>query len=617
MSRFSGEIAFDALAVAAEAPGIRTHGETRSIAMPGVTLHWRADRADVAFRDGILVVAAGRARDGVDEADGEAARWLDRLARRGNAAVEDVGGGFSVVIVDTGARQALLAVDRFGIEPLCYRHAGSSLAFADSACDVPRSAHAIRPQSLFDYLYFHVIPAPGTIYQGVTRLDAAHRLIASTAGVHATKYWKPQFIEDDPGDLRARSRRFVEAVGHAVEEEADDAATACFLSGGTDSSTVAGMLTRVRGAPAHAYSIGFDSAGYDEMAYARIAARHFGLSHDEHYVTPNDVADAMPVLAASFDQPFGNSSVLPAYLCAARARKDGFTRVLAGDGGDELYGGNARYAMQKAFELYHSLPAGLRARALEPLAMSATWRRMPLLRQAGGYVRHSRAPMPDRLNAFNLVDFIGIDEMLEPEFRARIDAGEPLRRQRDVWASCNARSIVNRMLEYDWKFTLADSDLPKVRAATQLAGIGVGYPFLAREVADFSLRVPPQWKVRRFTLRWFFKHALRDFLPREILRKKKHGFGLPFGAWVLQNARLRALVDDALHGIAERGIVRPRLAGDLVAERLQKAPAFYGELVWILVMLELWLRTQERRSSVPASGIDGERQARVVASGRS
>ena len=198
--------------------------------------------------------------------------------------------------------------------------------------------------------------------------------------------------------------------------------------------------------------------------------------------------------------------------------------------------------------------------------------------------------MPERMNAFNLLDYVGLNRILEPDFIAQVDAGEPRERQRGVWNASNAESLTNRMLEYDWKFTLADSDLPKVRAATQFAGVRVGYPFLSRELTDLSLTLPAEWKVRGLTLRWFFKQALKDFLPKPILRKKKHGFGLPFGTWLLKHEALRELVDDALHGIANRGVVRRDLVEDLTGRQLRQAPSFYGELVWVLAMLELWLR---------------------------
>jgi asparagine synthase (glutamine-hydrolysing) len=148
------------------------------------------------------------------------------------------------------------------------------------------------------------------------------------------------------------------------------------------------------------------------------------------------------------------------------------------------------------------------------------------------------------------------------------------------------------MLAYDWKYTLAESDLPKVRSATQLANTSVGYPFLSRALTDFSLALPPAWKVRRHVLRWFFKRALRDFLPVEILRKKKHGFGLPFGAWLVRHDELRAMARSSVEAFVERGLIPRRMVPLLFDAWLPSAPRFYGELVWILMMLEQWWRAQ-------------------------
>jgi asparagine synthase (glutamine-hydrolysing) len=147
------------------------------------------------------------------------------------------------------------------------------------------------------------------------------------------------------------------------------------------------------------------------------------------------------------------------------------------------------------------------------------------------------------------------------------------------------------MLEYDWKFTLADNDLRKVRYGTSMAGIDVGFPLFSDELTDFSLRLKPEWKVRGVNLRWFFKKALAEFLPQEIIRKQKHGFGLPFGSWVCEHPGLRDIAVSALAALIDRGLVNKEYIKVLLEERLPKYPFFYGELVWILMMLELWLQS--------------------------
>ncbi len=171
-----------------------------------------------------------------------------------------------------------------------------------------------------------------------------------------------------------------------------------------------------------------------------------------------------------------------------------------------------------------------------------------------------------------------------------------MRQQREVYAACTAGSLINRMLAFDWRYTLADNDLPKVVGATSLAGISVGFPLLDDLLVDFSLRIEPGLKLRGLQLRWFFKEALRGFLPDKIIKKKKHGFGLPFGVWVSQHSALKSLASDSIHALGERGIVRKDFLRKLMAEHLPQHPGYYGEMVWILMMLEQWMQsTADRR----------------------
>ena len=155
--------------------------------------------------------------------------------------------------------------------------------------------------------------------------------------------------------------------------------------------------------------------------------------------------------------------------------------------------------------------------------------------------------------------------------------------------SALCREQLNRHLAFDWRYTLAEADLPKVRGTTGMAGLNVGFPLLHPEVLAFSMKLPQHYKLKGLKLRWFFKEALRGFLPDEIITKKKHGFGLPFGVWVVRDPALHALAADALASLGTRGIVRPEFITRLLTTHLPAHPGYYGEMVWILMMLELWL----------------------------
>lgn len=519
------------------------------------------------------------------------AAWQQLLAGPDPAAaLAGVAGRFSVAWRQPGGR-TVLAVDRFGIEPLCYRIVHGELRFATRADELGADDAEVEPQALFDYLYFHVIPAPRTIFRDVWRLPPGHVAIFENGQLSVKPYWTPDFGGQAAGSLPELKAEFQQLLEQAVARQVQQPDAACFLSGGTDSSTVAGMLSRVAGRGADTYSIGFEAEGYDEMAFARIAAKHFGCRHHEYYVTPKDLVQGIAKVAAHYDQPFGNSSALPAYYCALQAHGDGVRHLLAGDGGDELFGGNTRYAKQRVFSWYDAIPGPLRGGLLQPL-LNSPLGQLPLLRKGASYVTQARVPMPDRLQSYNLLHRLGLHEVLEPGFLQQVDPLAPQRQQREVWAAPKADSLVDRMLAFDWRYTLADTDLPKVTGTTALAGTSVGFPMLDDGLLAFALRLPPEYKLRGLKLRWFFKEALRGFLPDEIIAKKKQGFGLPFGVWAVRDAGLRALAEDSLGSLATRGIVRAPFIHSLMRERLPEHPGYYGEMVWILMMLEQWLRAR-------------------------
>ena len=522
---------------------------------------------------------------------GDIAAWQSAFSRTSTRAAQGVAGDFAVALREPSGR-VFMAVDRFAIHTLCYRVEGTQIQFSARADQLAGANAEIDPQALFDYLYFHAIPSPRTIFKGVFRLPPAHYALFENGVLKVAPYWAPEFEERGDRSFESLRDEFRQLLKSAVATQLDGSKAACFLSGGTDSSTVAGMILEASGQPASTYSIGFDAEGYDEMAFARLAAKRFNTEHHEYYVTPDDLVRSIADVAGHYDQPFGNSSSLPAYYCAKMAKADGVTKILAGDGGDELFGGNSRYAKQRIFGWYDLLPGGVRRNLMEPLFEMPLMGKIPLLSKGASYVEQAKVPMPDRLNMYNLLLRLGVGEVLTPGFLAQIDLESPARQQREVWGQANTRSDVNRTLAFDWRYTLAENDLPKVCGTTQFAGIGVGFPMLDDALLDFSLTLPVDYKLKGLKLRWFFKEALRGFLPDEILTKKKQGFGLPFGVWAIRNPALKQLAVDSLHSLAGRGIVRADFIETLITQRLPEHPGYYGEMVWILMMLEQWFQAK-------------------------
>ncbi|HXR56807.1 MAG TPA: asparagine synthase C-terminal domain-containing protein [Casimicrobiaceae bacterium] len=590
--RFRGLVDFELLA-SSDLPPARG---ARLVA-PGVDVH-ASSASDIALDGTRLAVAVGHPRFPAEfaHAQGDAHRWLDLWQRKGSDAPATVKGTYAVALVDVRSHRALLATDRFATQPMCYAFDGRALGFASRADAVPmRAEPGIDEQALYDYLYFHVIPAPRTAWRGVSRLRGGHCVAIEGGKASQHRYWLPTFDETSKASISDLGERFRTLVREAVARDASGDAVGAYLSGGTDSSTIAGMIGEVRGAPPRTFSIGFDVAGYDELGYARVTAQHFRTQHAEYYLTPRDVIDSIARVAARYDQPFGNSSALAAYHCAKLARESGVDTLLAGDGGDELFGGNTRYALQRLFSTYGYLPAWLRSGVLEPALLDASSvERYALTRKVASFVRQARVPMPERMETYNLLRRIGIADVLEPGFIETVDTGDPERQQRQVYDEVESASLVNRMLAYDWKYTLADNDLPKVIETAALAGADVRFPLLSDELVDFSLELRPTLKVRGLKLRYFFKHALRGFLPDATIAKKKHGFGMPFGAWLVRDRALRDFAVASLATLEDRGIVRPEFMRTLVGARLAEHAGYYGEMVWILLMLATWFGVHEK-----------------------
>ncbi|MDE2370305.1 MAG: asparagine synthase [Burkholderiales bacterium] len=546
-----------------------------------------------------ICIGSPRFADPDDAALEPAQAWRSLISRVGvAAAASQVGGDFAVALpLDDGS--VFIAVDRFAIRTLCWRIEGGSLRFAERADELAAGA-SLSPQAMYDYLYFHVVPSPRTVFDGVQRLPAAHWGLFKDGRLTPQRYWTPAFKPRREPDFEALRAEFRRLLQDAVARQLDGSTPACYLSGGTDSSTIAGMIGLAAGRPAVAYSIGFAAQGYDEMEYARLAAKHFGCEHREIYFSPEDLVRDIPKVAAWYDQPFGNSSALPAFHCAERARADGITRLLAGDGGDELFGGNSRYATDRLFEPYARIPALIRRGFLEPFFGLGIVSSLPGLRKGSNYIRLANLGMPERGQDYNHVRRIGESTALTRDFVAAIEPADAVRQQRAVWAEAECTDGIDRHLAYDWRYTLAECDLPKVVGTSTMAGVSVGFPMLDDALVDFSMTLPADYKLRGDALRWFFKEALRGFLPDGVITKKKQGFGLPFGVWMVQHDGLRRLSVDAVSSLVARGIVRPEFESQLFDRLLPDHPHYYGTMVWILVMLEHWLRSHAPNWRHPA-----------------
>jgi asparagine synthase (glutamine-hydrolysing) len=451
----------------------------------------------------------------------------------------------------------------------------------------------VRLDAVFHYLNLSYVPAPLTPIKGVGKVPAGHALQGKAGAAVLHRYWDAVYPEDHPGSEHERAmdlRTRIVATVQGYRPPADQA-WGTFLSGGTDSSSIAGILARQDARqPVHSFSIGFDEAGFDELGYARIAARHFGLESHARRVDEDAAVAAIPKLVQGFDEPFGNSSAIASYYCASLAAERRVTTLVAGDGGDEIFGGNERYRKDAIYQRYHGAP-----RALTAAAEAAAWALRGVdvrwANRVKNFVRRGTLPNPDRFYTDDAFASEHFESLLTSEFRREVGVHDTLRLVRETYARADARSELNRLLYLDLKLTIADNDVVKVVKSARLAGVDVVFPYLDRDLVEFTGRLPVRDKLRGRSKRYLFKRSMAHILPPAIIRKKKQGFGLPVGTWLRADGAYHQLVRDTLLSprCIARGIVQPEFVLALL-ERHRHGAWNHSAEFHMLLMLELWLR---------------------------
>lgn len=586
--------------------------ENRSAAAPDAAL-WLSDaRAAEGLADNpahdpahdeapwVAIVGTPTWRDPALAAEARArgAAGALRLAyrARGLDLFDDIAGAFAFAILDRARRRALLAIDRMGVHDLYVAEPGGrELVFGTSADCVrahPRVGASVPLQAVYDYLHAFVCRSPGTIYAEQRKLGPGQYLLWQDGESRTDTYWKTPFRPDRDHSAEELEAMLVAQLRRAVHESVPEgraASTGAFLSGGLDSSTVAGLLTEVTPAPAETFTIGFDEESYDEMRYADATTQKFGTRAHCYYLTAEDTAEMAPKIAAYYDEPFGNSSAVPAYFCAVAAREAGMTCLLAGDGGDEILAGNSRYLDQRSDNAYTRLPAPVRwpvrlaAFHTPLLSRTAFWLR------AQRYIARSEASLPERTEAYNFYQIDRMAEVFDDEALRQIDLAAPWRAMRAVYEGAASEDALQRMMHLDLKQALADADLKKVVGMCELAEIDVRFPFLDDDLVAFCATIPPELHLKDGRLRAFFKDAFRGFLPDEVIAKKKHGFGMPFYEWTRDHPRLRDLAYDSLRSLQGRHMLRADFIDRVMKEHARCETTDYDGIVWDLMMLELWL----------------------------
>lgn len=514
----------------------------------------------------------------------------------GPAFVELLRGMFAIALWDSAKQVLLLYRDRLGKKPLVYRHEGKALAYASEMKSLlvdPSLSREVDPVAISHYLTFQYVPAPWTALRGVAKLPPGSMAIFKDGKLKVSKYWDLEYAPSGAADPRSDAElvdelksRFLEAVRLRLLSERPLGA---FLSGGLDSSAVVAAMREVGVSDLKTFSIGFEQDTHNELPHARRVAERFSTDHHE-FVVKADALDVLPRLARMFDEPYADSSAIPSWYLAEMAGAH-VVVALNGDGGDELLGGYSRYT--------RFLAAGTRQLprwAIGPLQavgprLQRAGRKNAMIRKAGtaAILLADRDPMQRYARFLSYFRPEEKSALFSPSMTESVSSSAgSFDLVGEIWSRHTGTDSINRLLAVDTLSYLPGDLLPKVDITTMSVSIEARSPFLDHTLFEWAAGIPGNRKIHRGSGKHLLKLMLEDWMPADLVHRRKQGFGVPLGEWL--RGPLRDLTYDLLTDATarSRGYFRPEAVSALVDGHMagvDRSPHLYA-----LVMLELWHR---------------------------
>jgi len=467
-------------------------------------------------------------------------------------ALDNFVGMFAFAVYDTKDQILYIARDRLGIKPLYYGWAedgafifGSELK---SLMAYQGFAKKIALYSLSLYFRHNYIPAPFTIYQDTFKLIPGTYLILHKKSLkekitEIKPYWsaKQIFKEGQDNVFKGTEDEAINNLDDLLTDSIrlrliSDVPVGAFLSGGVDSTTVVAIMQKIHSAPVKTFSIGFYDREYNEADYAAKVARKLGTDHTELYVTPKDSMDVIPQIPRIWDEPFADSSQIPTYLLSKLTRQH-VTVALSGDGGDELFGGYARYLIAPDLWKKISLFPFFIRKPAASLMKKFSGNYLNFLGMfAGKYgKRLCFSSMIKRLAEIsNLNEFAEFYGILYSHF---LPFGELVRGKDNIATlfkevSSKKSTFLDIMSLCDILTYLPDDILTKVDRASMANALEARVPIIDHRIVKFAMSLPESLKIRDNQSKWILKQVLYRYIPRDLIERPKAGFGIPIGKWL-------------------------------------------------------------------------------------
>ncbi len=516
----------------------------------------------------------------------------------GEDLVASLNGMFAISLWDSQRKKLILARDRFGEKPLYYGVFDGKLIYASEPKALlahPSVTAELDMDALRHYLSYDYVPAPRSIYKGISKLPAAHILTVENGEVKTRRYWdltwrKPAREQGPNGNgFDARAVELCGLLSDAVRMRlVSDVPLGILLSGGIDSSTVAAFATQHATEKVKTFSIGFTEDSFDESKFARQVATHLSTEHHEEILSAEKAGDLISEIGTWLDEPLSDGSLIPTYLLARFVRKH-VTVALGGDGGDELFAGYPMYFGHKMAGVYGSIPKFLRSGLIEPAV-----RRLPVSNKnlsfdykAKRFVRSAKYDPVQRHHSWFGSFTIDEQPSLLTERVLSHSSGDIYAGPRNLLEICDATDEIEQMQYLDMNYYMAEDILTKVDRAAMAVSLETRAPFLDPRIGQFAASLPLEYKLRGNKGKYILKRSLEGLLPQSILNRPKKGFGIPIAAWLKD--RLNPLVHDLLSParLKDQGLFEPAHVQTLIAEH-EKGVASHHKQLWTLLVFQLW-----------------------------
>lgn len=510
----------------------------------------------------------------------------------GEGVVARLRGMFAFAVLDQTNSKLLLARDRFGIKPLVYYDDSERFVFASEIKALHESSaipRVLDHEALAEYFELGYVPAPKTIFRGISKLKPGHLItldLRQHGPIKQQSYWRLSFEEGEAISEQEAAEALEALLLESVRIElVSDVPLGAMLSGGVDSSAVVSLMAQVSPGRVKTFSIGFEEERFSEVRYARMVAKANDTEHFEHIVKA-DIQELLPRLVYHFDEPFADASAVPTYYLCRMARQN-VTVCLSGDGGDEVFAGYDRYRHCLGLGKLDFLPQWLRKTVFGPLAAM-----YPSAARGKTFIQGVACAPDERFVNYMATQYGALSK--EELFTNSVPhTGQQGRRNfENLWSAFDpgVHDALHRYLDVDTKTYLPNDILAKVDITSMMSSLEVRVPLLDHKLVEFVARLPSRFKIKNGEGKHIFKRAMQSRLPNEVLYRPKMGFGVPMRQWVV--GELRDITHDYLLNPSRlSGLLDPKLLRRMVEdnERSLYRSKTGGKLWWAL-FFEMWHR---------------------------